>query len=119
MPRAVKGHARRRAKKRYFKAAKGYRGGRGKLYRTVKESVRRAWAYSFRDRRSRKRDFRRLWITRLSAACRMRDISYSRFIRGLAAAGIELDRKVLAELAVSDPGAFDKIVEAAKAKLAA
>ena len=115
MPRAVKGAARRRAKRRIFKAAKGYRGGRSKLLRTAKESLARSWAYAYRDRRARKRDFRRLWITRLSAACRQRDVSYSRFIAGLAQAGIALDRKTLAHIAVTDPATFDKILEAATA----
>lgn len=119
MARAVKGAARRRAKKRVFKAVKGYRGGRSKLLRTAKESLMRAWAYSYRDRRTRKRDFRRLWITRISAACRMRGVSYSRFIQALDKAEIELDRKILAEIAVKDPATFDKIVEAAGASAAA
>ena len=119
MSRARKGAARRRAKKRIFKAVKGYRGGRSKLYRTAKEALRRSWAYAYRDRRARKRDFRRLWITRITAACRQRDISYSRFINGLGRSGIELDRKTLSEIAIRDPAAFDKIVEAVKADVAA
>ena len=119
MARAVKGAARRQAKRKIFKAAKGYRGGRSKLLRTAKETLLRAWAYSYRDRRARKRDFRRLWITRITAACRMRGVSYSRFIHALAQAEIELDRKTLAEIAVKDPATFDKIVEAAGAGAAA
>jgi len=119
MPRAVKGAARRRAKNRWLKAAKGYRGGRSHLFRTAKESVRRAWAYAYRDRRRRKRDIRRLWIIRINAACRQRGIPYGRFVHALSSSGIVLDRKVLAEIAVSDPETFDKIVEAAGAGAAA
>ena len=119
MPRAVKGAARRRAKNRWLKAAKGYRGGRSKLLRTVKETVRRAWAYSYRDRKRRKRDLRRLWIIRINAACRQRNISYSQFIRALSSADIALDRKILADIAVSDPETFDRIVETAGAGAAA
>jgi len=117
MPRAQKGSARLRAKKRLFKAAKGYVGGRRKLYRTAKETVDRARVFAYRDRRRRKRDFRRLWIVRISAACRAREFTYSRFIQGLKAAEIELDRKMLADLAVTDAGAFDKLVEMARAKV--
>jgi len=113
MPRAVKGAAKRRAKKRWLKAAEGYVGGRSGLYRTAKENVRRAWAYAYRDRRRRKRDLRRLWITRINAACHQRNISYSSFIHGLNTAGIVLDRKILADIAATDPETFDKIVESA------
>ena len=112
-----KGAARRRAKKRLFKRAKGFRGGRGKLLRTVKETVLRADVLATRDRRARKREFRKLWIIRINAACRMRGLRYSQFISGLKKANIILDRKMLADVAVSDPAAFDKIVEAAKAAL--
>ncbi len=112
-----KGAARRRAKKRLFKRAKGFRGGRGKLLRTVKETVLRADVFATRDRRVRKREFRKLWIIRINAACRMRGLRYSQFISGLKKANIILDRKMLADVAVSDPAAFDKIVEAAKAAL--
>ncbi len=110
------GAARRRAKKRLFKEARGNRGGRSKLLRTVKETIIRSRAYAFRDRRVRKRDFRRLWITRINAACRLRGISYSRFIFGLNQAGIELNRKMLSEIAIHAPEMFDEIVELAKAK---
>jgi len=113
--RTTKGAARRRAKKRLFRQAKGYRGGRSKLLRTVKESVVRAEAYAYRDRRVRKRQFRRLWIIRINAAVRQRGMRDSEFIAGMKRARIELDRKMLAELAVSDPQAFDVIVERAKA----
>lgn len=112
-----KGAARRRAKKRLFKRAKGFRGGRGKLLRTVKETVLRADVFATRDRRARKRDFRKLWIIRINAACRMRGLRYSQFISGLKKANILLDRKMLADVAVADPVAFDKIVELAKAAL--
>ena len=112
-----KGAARRRAKKRLFKRAKGFRGGRGKLLRTVKETVLRADVFATRDRRARKREFRKLWIIRINAACRMRGLRYSQFISGLKKANIILDRKMLADVAVSDPAAFDKIVDAAKAAL--
>ena len=117
--RTKKGAARTQAKKRLFKRAKVYRGGRGKLLRTVKETLVRAGVYAYRDRKVRKRDFRRLWITRINAACRMRDLRYSQLIDGLNKAGVELDRKSLAEIAVCDPNGFDKIVDAAKKALAA
>jgi len=118
MVRARKGAARNRAKKRLFKETAGYRGGRRKLLRTAKETLVRARAFAFRDRRVRKREFRRLWITRISAACRQRDISYSQFICGLDRAGIEMDRKVLADLAIADPQAFDDLVNVAREQLA-
>ncbi len=117
--RTTKGAARTRAKKRLFKRAKGYRAGRNNLLRTVKETLVRAEAYAFRDRRVRKREFRKLWITRINAACRERGLRYSEFIHGLNKAGIELDRKMLSELAIHDPDGFDKIVEEAKQALAA
>ena len=116
--RTTKGAARRQSKKRLFKRAKGNRGGRGTLLRTVKETLVRSGAYAYRDRRVRKREFRRLWITRITAACRARELRYSQFIHGLNKAGIELDRKQLSELAINDPQAFDAIVEKAKAALA-
>ncbi|MBQ4080898.1 MAG: 50S ribosomal protein L20, partial [Thermoguttaceae bacterium] len=109
--------ARRQSKRRWFKRAKGFRGGRSKLLRTVKETVLRADVFATRDRRARKREFRKLWIIRINAACRMRGLRYSQFISGLKKANIILDRKMLADVAVSDPAAFDKIVEAAKAAL--
>ncbi len=117
--RTTKGAARRRAKKRLFRQAKGYRGGRRNMLRTVKESLLRAGAYAYRDRRVRKREFRKLWIIRINAAVRERGLRYSQFIHGLQKAGIELDRKMLADLAVSDPAAFDVIVEEVKQALAA
>ncbi len=103
------GKARRRSKKRLFKEARGNFGGRSKLLRTVKETVIRSRAYAFRDRRVRKREFRQLWITRLTAACRERGMSYSRFIHGLKVAQIELDRKSLSELAIMNPEIFDEV----------
>ena len=120
--RVTYGKARRRSKKRLFKEARGNFGGRSKLLRTVKETIIRSRAYAFRDRRVRKRMFRRLWITRLTAACRERGLSYSQFIHGLSLANIELNRKSLSELAILNPGVFDEVVElvkAAKAKAAA
>ena len=117
MPRARKGAARRQAKVRWFKKAKGNRGARRTQWRRVKEAVVRAGVYAYTDRRLIKRDYRQLWITRISAACKMRDISYSRFIAGLKAANIDLNRKMLSEIAIADPAAFDKIVEQAKAGL--
>lgn len=113
------GGARRRKKNRLFKKAKGYRGGRSKLLRTVKETVVRAGAYSFRDRKVRAREFRKLWIIRINAAVRERGLRYSEFIHGLNKAGIELDRKVLSEMAINDPPAFDAVVEKVKETLAA
>ena len=115
--RTTKGAARNRAKNRLFKRAKGYVGGRGRLLRTVKETLVRSGAYAFRDRKTRKRNFRRLWITRINAACRMRGIRYSQLIHGLSKANVELNRKSLAEIAVCDPQGFDAIVETARAAL--
>ena len=115
--RTTKGAARNKAKKKLFRKARGYRGGRGKLL--PKETLVRAGAFAFRDRRVRKRDFRRLWITRISAACRERGLRYSEFVAGLKKANIELDRKSLAEIAVSDPAGFDQVMDCVKAALAA
>jgi len=114
MPRARKGAARKRAHKKLLKQAKGYRGGRGRLYRTASETVTRSLAYAFRDRRKRKGDFRRLWIIRIGAASRQRGMTYSRFMSGLNKASVGLDRKMLADIAVNDTPAFDKLVELAK-----
>jgi large subunit ribosomal protein L20 len=115
MVRVKYGAPRHRKKVRYFKRARGFRGGRSKLWRTVQESVVRAWAYAYRDRRQKKRQFRRLWILRINAASRMRGLRYSAFIDGLKKAGIGLNRKELSELAIHEPGAFDALVEEAKA----
>ncbi|HAY79216.1 MAG TPA: 50S ribosomal protein L20 [Planctomycetaceae bacterium] len=117
--RTTKGAARNQAKKRLRKRTKGYVGGRGSLLRSMKETVLRAGAYAFRDRRTRKRNFRRLWIIRINAAARERGLRYSEFVHGLGKAKIELNRKMLAELAVTDPSAFDAITEEVKAALAA
>ena len=109
-----RGNVRRKRVKRVLKAARGYRGGRSKLFRSAKETLRRAWWYGRRHRREKKRQFRRLWITRITAASRMRGMSYSRFIAGLKGANIELNRKVLADLALTDEQAFDRLVELAQ-----
>lgn len=117
MPRAQKGAARRQAKVRWFKKAKGNRGARRTQWRKVKEAVVRAGVYTYRDRRLVKRDYRQLWITRISAACQMRGLNYSRFMAGLKAANIDLNRKMLSEVAIHDPAGFDQIVDQAKAGL--
>jgi large subunit ribosomal protein L20 len=117
MPRATSAVARHRKKKKYLRAARGYFGGRSKLWRIAKNAVERGWQYSYRDRKNRKREFRRLWITRINAAAREHDLSYSRFMNGLKLAGVEVNRKVLADLAVREPEAFGALVEQAKAKL--
>lgn len=100
--------------KRILKAAKGYYGGRSKLLSTARDTVMRAGVYAYRDRRKRKGDFRRLWITRITGACRMREFSYSRFIAGLKNAQIDLNRKMLSEIAIADPEAFDALVAIAR-----
>lgn len=115
MPRVKRGFKARRRRNKFLKAAKGYRGARSKLFRTAKQAVQRSWIYAYRDRRQKKRLFRRLWITRINAAARMNESTYSRLIGGLHKAEIELDRKILAELAVFDPAGFTKVVQAAKA----
>lgn len=117
--RTRKGSARTRAKRRLYRRAKGYRGGRKNLLRTVKETLIRSGAYAYRDRRVRKREFRKLWVIRINAAVRERGLRYSEFIHGLKKAGIELDRKALSEMAINDPAAFDSVVEQAKEALAA
>ena len=114
MARVRKSVQRHRRRKRILKLAKGYRGGRSRLYRTAAEAVLRAQRFSWRDRRVRKRDMRSLWITRIGAACRQRDFNYSRFIQGLAAANVTLDRRMLAHVAVDDPEAFDVLVDTAR-----
>ena len=117
MPRVKGGSKTRQRRKKVLKMAKGYVAGRGRLYRTAVDAVHRALAYSYRHRRTKKRDFRRLWITRINAAARIHGLSYSRLMDALRKAHIELDRKILADLAVSDPGAFSKIAEKAKASI--
>jgi large subunit ribosomal protein L20 len=115
--RVKRGYKARRRRKKILKLAKGYRGGRSKLFRTAADAVDKALMYAYRDRKARKRDFRRLWITRINAAARMNDLSYSKFIHGLKLAGIELDRKILAELAISDPSGFSQIAKTAAQQL--
>ncbi|NQT11025.1 MAG: 50S ribosomal protein L20 [Desulfobacteraceae bacterium] len=109
MMRIKRGFKARKRRNKVLKLAKGFRGGRSKLFRTAADAVDKALMYAYRDRRVRKRDFRRLWILRINAAARMNDMSYSKFIHGLKTANIELDRKVLADLAISDPLAFTQI----------
>ncbi|UCF20854.1 MAG: 50S ribosomal protein L20 [Gemmatimonadota bacterium] len=118
MPRVTNQVARHKKKKKIREEAKGYRGARSKLYRSAKNAVERGWSYSYRDRRRRKREFRRLWITRINAAARLHDLSYSQFMNGLRSAGVELNRKALADLAVRDPGAFGNLVAVARDALA-
>ncbi len=117
MPRSTNAVSRHRKKKKYFRAARGYFGGRSKLWRIAKNAVERGWQYSYRDRKNKKREFRRLWISRINAAARQHDLSYSRFMNGLKRAGIEVNRKVLADLAVREPEAFGELVTQAKAQL--
>ena len=117
MARATAAVPRHRKKKRYMKAAKGYWGARSKLWRIAKNAVERGWVYSYRDRKNKKRDFRRLWIARINAATREHGLSYSKFINGLKQAGIEVNRKLLADLAVREPAAFEALVKQAKAQL--
>ena len=111
--RVKRGFKARKRRKKVLKLAKGFRGGRSKLFRTAADAVDKALMYAYRDRRARKRDFRRLWIARINAAARMNNLSYSKFIHGLKLADVRLDRKVLAELAVSDPSGFSKIASMA------
>jgi len=114
MPRVTNNVASRRRRKRLLAKAKGYWGRRSKTYKNAKETIEKALQYAYRDRRVRKRDFRRLWITRINAAARLNGLSYSTFMDGLSKNNIELDRKILAELAVNDPDAFSEIVTQAK-----
>jgi large subunit ribosomal protein L20 len=114
MPRATSSVARNKRKKKILKEARGQFGARSKLYRTAKNAVERGWAYSYRDRRRKKRDFRRLWIARINAGARQHDLSYSRFISGLRKAGVELNRKVLADLAIREPEAFEELARIAR-----
>jgi large subunit ribosomal protein L20 len=117
MPRVRKGAARHQAKKRVFKAVKGHRGSAGRLYRLAKEAGVRAAVNARIDRKRRKREFRSMWIIRLSAACRQRGIKYSQFINGCKKANIQLNRKMLSEIAIADPAGFDAVVESAKAAI--
>jgi len=114
MPKVRRGTKKRQRRSKILKQAQGYWGARGHNYRTAKEAVERALQYSYRDRRARKRDFRRLWIVRIKAAAEINDLSYSRFVHGLKALNIELDRKILADLAVNSPQAFSRIAQRIK-----
>jgi len=114
MPRAKRGNKRLEKRKKILALAKGYRGTKSKLYRSAKESVERALNFAYTGRKLKKRDFRKLWIVRINAACRLNDIKYSQFIHGLNLAGIELDRKVLADMAVKQPDAFAAVATQAK-----
>ncbi len=114
--RVKRGFKARQRRKKVLKLAKGFRGGRSKLFRTAADAVDKALMYAYRDRRARKRDFRRLWIARINAAARMNNLPYSKFIHGLKLADVRLDRKVLAELAVSDPSGFSEIANLASQK---
>jgi len=113
MPRVTRGFKARRRRNKVLKLAKGYRGGKHRLYRTATEAVDRALCFAYRDRRTNKRNFRRLWITRIGAAAKINGTSYSRLINGLKNADIELDRKVLSNLAIVDPNAFSEVVKTA------
>ncbi len=115
--RIKRGYKARRRRNKVLKLAKGFRGGRSKLFRTASDSVDKALMYAYRDRKARKRDFRKLWITRINAAARMNDLSYSKLIHGLKLANIDIDRKVLAELAISDPSTFSQIAGLASQQL--
>jgi len=114
MPRTTNVPARHRRRKRTLKAARGYYGARSRQYKRAADTVERARVSAYRDRKRKKRDFRRLWITRISAACRLRDINYSTFMSGLRKAGVEINRKMLSEIAISDAAAFDGLVQTAR-----
>src|SRR3954462_8862740 len=119
MPRARSNVPRLKRKKQIMKAARGAFGARSKLWRPAKETVERGWRYAYRDRKNKKREFRRLWIVRINAAAHQHDLSYSVFMNGLKKAGVEVDRKILADLAVRDPAAFTMLAEKARAALSA
>ena len=119
MPRAKRGFKARRRRKRILKLAKGFTGGRRRQYRQARETVERGLVYAYRDRRNKKREFRRLWTVRINAAARLNGLSYSRLIHGLSQAGVEIDRKILAALAMQDPQAFSAVTDMAKQRLAA
>jgi len=114
MARVKNGAVTKARHKKVLKAAKGYFGSKHRLYKTAKEQLMHSGQYAFRDRKQKKRDFRKLWITRINAACRQNDISYSRFIEGLTKAGVEVNRKMLSEIAIADPKAFSELVKTAK-----
>ncbi len=114
MARVKRGYSTRRYRNKVLKLARGYFGSRHRLFRTANQSVMRAWSYAYRDRRTKKRDFRKLWITRINAACNQLGLSYSKFINGLKKANIQINRKMLSEMAIHDPEGFAKLVEIAK-----
>jgi len=118
MPRVKRGVAARKRRNRILNQAKGYYGARSKLFKTAREAVEKGWRYAYRDRKQRKRNFRALWITRINAAARENGLSYSRLINGLKQADVEVDRKILAQLAVSDPKAFGALADLAKSQSA-
>ncbi len=118
MPRVKRGVPARRRRNRILRKARGYYGGRGNLLKTAREAVEKGWKYAYRDRKQRKRVFRALWIARINAAAREHGLSYSRFMHGLKEAGVEIDRKVLAELAISDPQTFGALAEKATSQAA-
>lgn len=117
MPRVKSNVVRLKRKKQIMKAARGAFGGRSKLWKAAKENVERGWRYAYRDRKNRKREFRRLWIVRINAAAHLNGMNYSNFINGLQTAGIEIDRKILADIAVRDPQAFTALADQARAAL--
>jgi large subunit ribosomal protein L20 len=119
MPRARSNVPRLKRKKQIMKAAKGAFGARSKLWKAAKENVERGWKYAYRDRKNKKRDFRRLWITRINAGARQNDMSYSTLMNGLRKAGVEIDRKILADLAIHDPAAFTLLAEKARTAITA
>lgn len=114
MARVKRAVAKRKHKKKFFKLAKGFWGAKSRQWRSVKESVKKAGNYAFRDRRVRKREFRKLWIVRINAACRMNGLSYAQFMGGLKKANVDMDRKVLSEMAIADEKAFAQLCEVAK-----
>ncbi len=118
MPRVKRGNKRRLKRKKILRRAKGYYLAKSKLYRIAKQQVERSLNFAFRDRRAKKRDFRRLWIVRINAAARMHDMSYSALVHGLKVAGVTMDRRVLADIAVHDPAAFGQVVQAARQAVA-
>jgi large subunit ribosomal protein L20 len=117
VPRVKRGTKRRHRRKKILRLAKGFYTGKSKLYRAAKEAVEKSLGYAYRDRRARKRDFRGLWIVRINAAARQNNLSYSRLMQGLKKAGVALDRKILADLAVTDPAAFSAVAQTARAAL--
>ena len=119
MPRVKSNVARLKRKKQIMKAARGAYGGRSKLWKAAKETVERGWVYAYRDRKNKKREFRKLWIIRINAAAHQNDLSYNKFMNGLKLAGIEVDRKILSDLAITDPAAFTVLADAAKKALTA